>query len=158
MSIFDHINLSTIKKIQLERPAVRVACCEWMVELLHGIRNIDVLQIGKLYDYGNFKLSPCKLYHDVPNCGWRIFKEETKIFHATDTQHLQGISAKGYDLYSIEANYDETAIWDIIREKEMRGEFSHERGSINSHLSEQQAVDFFISNKKETSQLIRLHE
>lgn len=156
----DHYNESTIKKIIFEKPSVRVAVCQHEYEraLICGARNIDILEHGKWYNYGDFQIATFKTYHDVESNGWRIKNKDIKILHATDTQHLEGISAKGYDIYALEANYDEETIYDIIKEKEMRGEFSHERGSINSHLSEQQAVDFFISNKKETSQLIRLHE
>jgi phosphoribosyl 1,2-cyclic phosphodiesterase len=154
----DHINLSTIKKMQLEKPSLRIGCCEWMIPLLEGVRNIDKYNIGGIYQYGEFTISPIKLYHDVPNCGYRIFAEGNKILHATDTKHLIGITAKGYDLYALECNYDEETVLDIIEAKESRGEFSHERGAVNSHLSEQQAYDFFFKNKKEDSILLRLHE
>ena len=111
----DHLNLSTIKKLAFERPSLRFGCCEWMVEHLEGIKNVDVYEIGKLYDYGQFQISPVKLYHDVNNCGYRIFKDGTKIFHATDTCTLDGISAKEYDLYALEHNYDEETVWDNIK-------------------------------------------
>ncbi len=154
----DHINISAVKKLAFERPTLRFGCCEWMLPLLSGIKNVDVYDIGKIYDYGSFSISPVKLYHDVPNCGYRIFKGETKIFHATDTAHLIGISAKNYDLYAIESNYDEDTVFDSIREIEYFGGFAHQRGAINSHLSEQQARDFIFENRKETSEVIRLHE
>lgn len=154
----DHFNLSTIKKLAFERPSLRFGCCEWMVEKLTGIKNIDVYEIGKIYDYGKFQVSPIKLYHDVPNCGYRIFKDGFRILHATDTSHLQGISAKGYDLYAIEHNYDEETVWEGIKEIEMAGGFAHQRGAINSHLSWQQAQDFIYNNACENSIVVRLHE
>jgi len=154
----DHINLSTIKKIQFERPSIRLGCCEWMVPLLEGVRNIDVFEIGELYDYGPFQISPILLYHDVPNNGYRIFKDDHKTIHATDTAHLEGITAKHYDLFAIEHNHDSDYAIKIIEEKQKRGEFAYERGSLNSHLSEQQATDFIFKNMKDTSQILRLHE
>lgn len=154
----DHLNVNTLKKLQFNRPSIRVAVGEWMLPLLDGIKNIDVLDFGKWYDYGPFQIALVKLYHDVPNCGYRIVKDGHKTFHATDTQHLQGISAKNYDLYAIEHNYDEETIHDIIAAKEAKGEFAHQRGSINSHLSGQQAEQFFFLNKGPESKLIRLHE
>lgn len=154
----DHININTLKQMQFERPTLRIGCCEWMKEQIKGFKNIDVYEIGKLYDYTVFSISPFKLYHDVQNCGYRIFKDEVKIFHATDTSHLQGISAKEYDLYALEHNYNEDTVYDIIREQESQGKFAHQRGSINSHLSEQQARDFIFKNRKESSQILRLHE
>lgn len=155
----DHINVNTVKRLAVERPGLRIGCGEFMLPKLQGInpRNIDLYEAGKMYDYGEFKVSPIKLYHDVPNFGYRIFKGKHRLIHATDTFTLQGISAKNYDLYALEANYDEDTVWEIIREQEARGEFAHQRGSINSHLSKQQAHNFFLSNKGENSQLITLH-
>ena len=40
---------------------------------------------------------PIKLYHDVPNCGYRIFINDKKIIYMTDTKTLEGITAKNYD-------------------------------------------------------------
>lgn len=155
----DHINTNTVKRIATERPGLRIGCGEFMLPKLQGInpRNIDLYEAGKIYDYGEFKVSPITLYHDVKNFGYRIFKGNHKIIHATDTFTLRGISAKNYDLYALEANYDEDTVWEIIREQEARGEYAHQRGSINSHLSRQQAHNFFLSNKGEHSQLITLH-
>lgn len=154
----DHYNLATINKLAFERPSLRFGCCEWMVDRLPGVKNLDVYRVGKVYNYGQFQVCPVQLYHDVPNCGYRIYKDGTKIFHATDTAHLEGIEAKDYDLYAIEANYDEDTIYEIIAKQEARGEFAHQRGSINSHLSEQQARDFIYKNRGPHSQVLRLHE
>ena len=154
----DHINLNTLKKMQQERPSLRVGCCKWMLGKLDGVNNIDVYEIGKLYNYEAFQVSPIKLFHDVPNCGYRIFKDNTKIIHCTDTCTLEGISAKDYDLYAIEHNYNEDTIMGIIEKSEAEGKYTHLRGSINSHLSEQQARDFIYKNRKESSKVLRLHE
>ena len=154
----DHINIKTLQRLQKERPSLRIGCGEWMLPHLGGITGVDVFEIGKIYDYGQFKISPFKLYHDVPNCGYRIFKDETKIFHATDTKILNGITAHGYDLYCIEANYSEPIAQQMIEQAREKGEFTHIIGSINSHLSEEQCNDFYYKNKSEKSKLIRLHE
>jgi ribonuclease BN (tRNA processing enzyme) len=154
----DHFNIGTIKRMAFERPSLRFGCGEFLVEHLHGVRNVDVYQAGKLYDYRQFKVSPVILYHDCKSFGYRIFKGDKKIFHATDTCHLDGITAKGYSLYALEANYDEDTVWDIIREKESRGEYAHQRGSINSHLSQQQAQDFVLKNAVGDYEFIMLHQ
>lgn len=154
----DHINLKTLTKLQSKHPNIRVACCEWMIEELPNIKNIDVLEIGKIYNYGNFKVSPVKLYHDVPNCGYRIFIDDYKIFHATDTAHLEGISAKGYDLYAVEHNYDEEKALNAIKEAQEEGKYCHAIGSIETHLSKKQAKEFIDNNKKETSEVVELHK
>lgn len=154
----DHFNLSTIKRLQFERPSLRIGCGSWMIEYLEGLRNIDIYEYGKIYDCGAFKISPVKLYHDVENFGYRIFKDNYKIIHCTDTAHLEGITAKNYDLYAIEHNYNEDTIWGSISESESKGEFSHQKDSFNSHLSEQQARDFIFKNKGEKYEVLRLHE
>lgn len=154
----DHFNISTIKKLAFERPTLRFGCGEWMVELLKGIRNIDVYQFGEIYNYGSFQISMGKCYHDVPNAFYRIFKNGYKIFRATDTAHLINVEAKNYDLYCLESNYDSETILDRISEKESRGEFAYEKGAINSHLSEIQSREFFYKNRGENSKILRLHE
>ena len=154
----DHINKTSLSKLVTERPTLRIGCCSWMLPFVEGIKNVDVYEIGQVYNYGSFSICPVKLYHDVDNCGYRIFKEKTKIIHCTDTVHLQGISAKGYDLYCIESNFNEDTVWDVIAAIESKGGYAHQRGSINSHLSEQKCNDFFFANKSEHAILKRLHE
>lgn len=154
----DHFNISTIKKLAFERPTLRFACGSFLADKLQGIKNVDIIEPGVIYDYGVFKISPIVLYHDVPNFGYRIFKDETKIIHCTDTCHLDGIEAKYYDLYAIESNYNEDTIHKTIEYKKSKGIFSYEVGAINSHLSEQQARDWIFKNKGEKSEVLRLHE
>lgn len=155
----DHLKLRTLQRLQAERPTLRVACGDFLLEELPCIKNIDVLQVGKIYDYGAFKVSPIKLYHDVPNFGWRIFLPNgQKIFHATDTVHLEGITAKGYDLYAIEHNYCEEYIQQAIEEARANGEYTHAYGNINTHLSIQQARAFIEANRKESSEVLELHK
>ena len=155
----DHLKIRTLQRLQAERPTLRVACGDFLLEELPCIKNIDVLQVGKIYDYGAFKVSPVKLYHDVPNFGWRIFLPNgQKIFHATDTVHLEGITAKGYDLYAIEHNYCEEYIQQAIEEARANGEYTHAYGNINTHLSIQQARAFIEENRKESSEVLELHK
>ena len=155
----DHLKIRTLQRLQAERPTLRVACGDFLLEELPCIKNIDVLQVGKIYDYGAFKVSPVKLYHDVPNFGWRIFLPNgQKIFHATDTVHLEGITAKGYDLYAIEHNYCEEYIQQAIEEAHTKGEYTHAYGNINTHLSIQQARAFIEANRKESSEVLELHK
>ena len=155
----DHLKLRTLQRLQAERPTLRVACGNFLLEELPCIKNIDVLQVGKIYDYGAFKVSPVKLYHDVPNFGWRIFLPNgQKIFHATDTAHLEGITAKGYDLYAIEHNYCEEYIQQAIEEARANGEYTHAYGNINTHMSVQQAKVFIEANRKESSEVLELHK
>lgn len=154
----DHFNKSTILRIQNERPSVRVACGEWMKDLLEGVSNVDVLDLNKWYDYDLFKISIGKLYHDVPNCFFRLDFSGYKIFRATDTGTLDGVSARSYDLYAVEHNYDEDKANKAIELSDKTGVFCHARGSIKTHLSHRQAWEFITSNSKETSEVIKLHK
>ena len=155
----DHLKLRTLQRLQAERPTLRIACGAFLLDKLEGLNNIDVLQVGKLYDYGDFKVSPVKLYHDCAIYGWRIFLNNgQKIFHATDTAHLEGITAKGYDLYAIEHNYCEEYIQQAIEEAHAKGEYTHAYGNINTHLSIQQARAFIEVNRKESSEVLELHK
>lgn len=94
----------------------------------------------------------------MKNFGYRLFKDDKKVIHATDTVTLEGITAKNYDLYAIECNYDEDKVFDVIREKTARGEYAHQRGSINSHLSKQQAQAFVLNNAGLNYEFIMLHQ
>jgi phosphoribosyl 1,2-cyclic phosphodiesterase len=154
----DHINAQAVRKLASERPTLRFGCGEWMDKYLIGVKNVDFYEAGQVYDYGSFSISPIWLYHDVPNFGYRIFKGETKIIHCTDTCHLERITAKDYDLYAIEHNYDADTVQEKIAQIELLGGYAHQRGAINTHLSEQDARDFFFKNKGPESRLIRLHE
>ena len=154
----DHFNRYTIKMLQYAKPSLRIGCAPWMLEHLKGVRNVDVYELNRWYDYGLFKVSAFQLYHDVQNCGYRIEKSGVKIFHATDTAHLEGITAKDYDVYCIEHNYDDEVIRQNIEIARENNQYHHGIGAMNSHLSNQQAQDFYLKNKKESSVLIRLHE
>lgn len=158
----DHFNRSTIRRLARDRPTLRFGCCSWLVaDLLKcGVskRNIDVYEIGKVYDYKAFKVSPIKLYHDVPQCGYRIFADGKKAMYATDTAHLQGISAKGYDLYLLEANYEQSELQERIRAKEENGGYIYEYNIPDRHLSKEQADEFIFENMGANSKYVYLHE
>ena len=157
----DHFKKATLKRLANERPTLRFACCEWLLQPLEecGINkgNIDVLEIGKIYDYGVFKVSPIKLYHDVPQCGYRLFCDNEKAIYATDTEHLNGITAKEYDLYMIEANYTEEDLQRRIEEKKALGEYSYEMNTALRHLSHEQASEWLMQNMAKNSEYVFLH-
>ena len=71
---------------------------------------------------------------------------------------LEGITAKGYDLYAIEHNYCEEYIQQAIEEAHAKGEYTHAYGNINTHLSIQQARAFIEANRKESSEVLELHK
>lgn len=157
----DHFRPSTIKRLAAERPTLRFGCGEWLVKRLIdndvSPRNIDVLNMDREYDYNRFRIMPFELYHDAPNCGYRLFFGNEKVFYATDTGTLDGITAKGYDYYFIEANYKTDEMRERIAEKKANGEFAYEKRVIHEHLSMEQANNFVYKNMSPHSQYIFLH-
>lgn len=157
----DHFNKTTLKRLAKERPTLRFACCNWLVRYLVDLgipkQNIDVLEIGKIYDYKAFKVSPIRLYHNVPNCGYRIFIGQEKAIYATDTGHLNGITAKGYDLYLIEANYTEEDLEERIIAKTSAGQYSYELYVADRHLAKEQADEWLQKNMGANSSYEYLH-
>lgn len=158
----DHFNKTTIKKLAYERPTLRWACGEWLVPHLieTGVqkKNIDVMEPDKLYNYGSFKVSPVKLTHNVENCGYRIFANDKKLFYATDTGNLNGIEAKGYDLYMVEANHEIDEILERIKQKLQDGIYSYEMEAINNHLSKEKADEFIYSNIGSNGEYVYMHQ
>nr|DAS46852.1 MAG TPA: RNaseZ [Caudoviricetes sp.] len=158
----DHFRPQTLKRLADERATLRFGCCQWLVKPLidAGIpkQSIDVYEIGKIYDYKAFKVSPIKLYHNVPNSGYRVFANGEKAIYATDTGHLQGITAKGYDLYMLEANYDEDDLEQRIREKTATGQYCYELNVAERHLSHTQASEWLLANMKKNSEYVFLHQ
>lgn len=155
----DHFKESTIKALSAQRPTLRFACGEWLANRLEniGIDNIDILQTGKKYDYGLFQVAMVKLYHNVPNCGYRLFMNGEKCFYATDTNTLAGITARNYDLYMVEANYEDEEIQNRIRAKEEAGKYPYEYEVLQNHLSLKKANDFIYENIGEKGRYVFLH-
>lgn len=146
----DHFNKSTIKKLANNRPTLRFGCCEWLVnDLINcGVdkRNIDVYEIGQKYDYSLFSIIPIKLYHDVPQCGYRVFIDEKKLIYATDTKTLDGISAKDYDVYLVEGNYE--------NDEELHNRaytYDYELRVKNTHLSKEYTTNWLLENMNDNS-------
>jgi phosphoribosyl 1,2-cyclic phosphodiesterase len=146
----DHFNEKTLQRIRFDCPHI---------EIFNAAQRIRGGETSvRRFAIGNIKFAVFPLYHDVPNYGFCIEYMGKKIFHATDTACLDGITAKGYDYYCIEANYDEDVAKEVIAFKLSHSCFAHEIGSINSHLSIQQCEAFFDANRGRNSVLIKLHE
>lgn len=153
----DHFNKSTIRRLAKDRPTIRFGCCEWLVQELIdcGVdrRNIDVYEVGLFYDYGLFKIMPIKLFHDVPNCGYRVFMGNEKLIYATDTCTLDGIKAIEYDYYLIEGNYQD--------EEELSSRATnnyYESRVKKTHLSKEYATNWLLENMGLKSEYHWMHE
>lgn len=153
----DHFNKATIRRLAQNRPTLRFGCCKWLVQDLINCgvnkRNIDVYDIGTSYNYKLFKLIPVKLYHDVPNCGYRLFMDNEKLIYATDTYTLDGIKAVGYDYYLIEGNYQDE------EELSSRAINTYYESRVKrTHLSKEYASNWLLENMGLDSVYVWLHE
>lgn len=157
----DHFNPRTLRMLWEERPSLRFACGAWLVKPVidAGIpkQNIDVLDIGLIYNYGICNIIMFLLKHNVPNCGYKIHFPIGKVIYATDTNNLNGIVAKDYDLYLIEANYEDEEIKEKIRQKKENGEYAYELQVIKNHLSKEKCDDFIYKNIGQKGEYVYMH-
>jgi phosphoribosyl 1,2-cyclic phosphodiesterase len=172
----DHFNKTCIKLLARERPTLRFGCGRWLVDMVVqcGVpkQNIDVLEFDTRYMYGICDVIPVPLVHGginnetkrrevVPNCGYKIHfptgNGYKKMIYATDTNCLNGISARHYDLYMIEANHEEEVIKQKIRDKKASGEYAYENHAKENHLSKEKADDFIYKNIGANGVYVYLH-
>ncbi len=157
----DHFNATTIRLLSESRPLLRFGCCRWLVTDLVkcGVapHNIDVFDFNTSYGYGICNVIPVRLNHDVPNCGYKLHFPNGKVFYATDTNDLNGITAKAYDLFLIEANYIDEEIKERIAAKKLAGEYAYEKRVLKNHLSKAKCDDFIYRNIGRDSEYVYLH-
>lgn len=159
----DHFNPATIRRLHRERPTLRFGCGEWLTRPLIdcgvSANRIDIYseEIGYCYGYTSVEMFP--LVHDVDNCGYKIRIGEKSAFYATDTGTLDGITARNYDLYMIEANHTEAEIADRIQRKLAAGEFVYEYRAAAGHLSKEKADAWLAQNATPgKSRVVYLHK
>ena len=142
---------------------LRFGCCEWLVESLINCgvskRNVDIYTDKEVFEYNNFcKIKVDYTNHNVPNCAYHIFMQKESLFYATDTNDLMNISAKDYDLYMVESNYDEDEILERIRSKVELGQYCYEYEVLNNHLSHEKAMNFIYDNIGSNGKYILMHQ
>lgn len=164
----DHFKPRTVRALHKERPTLRWGCCEWMVGPLleAGVdkRAIDVMEADcpgyttRAFIYNGLAVvRPEPLVHDVPNCGWHISHGTERLFYATDTATLDGVEAKGYDLYLVEANHTREDLEARAKAKLEAGEFAYELRAAQNHLSQEQALNWLYQNMGPNSRYVFLH-
>ena len=145
----------------LQKPLLRFGCGPWMRELLIGAgvakQQIDVMLERMAYPYSIGTVIPVPLFHDVKNYGYKLHLPGGKVFYATDTGNLNGISARHYDLFLLEANYVDEEIRARMDEKRARGEYVYEHRAMKYHLSKAQCDDFIVRNSAPWSEFAYLH-
>ena len=166
----DHFKESTVRLLAQDRPALRWAMGEHMLPLVDGVlppRCIDVMRPDIWYRYkttnGIVMIRPVALQHDVPNFGYHLIfqrdcETQYRVFYATDTGTLDGIAAKEYDLYLIEANHTEEELRTREAEKLAAGVFSYEARAALTHLSRERAAAWLAKNAGKNSRVVWLHQ
>ncbi len=157
----DHFRPATLRRLVRERPTLRFACGTWLASALATagipVSNIDILTPDVMYGYGSVNVIPVSLVHNVPNCGYKLHFRDGKVFYATDTNNLNGIFAKNYDLYMVEANYEDEVILQKIAEKQAAGEYAYEVQAMHNHLSKAKCDDFIYKNIGPRGTYVYLH-
>jgi hypothetical protein len=159
----DHFKTETIRRLAAERPSLRFGCGKWLLSsvLACGARksNIDIYTPNTKNRYtDDLQLIMIPLKHNVSNCGYKLYLNGEKIFYATDCNNLDGIDAPNYDLYMIEANYEDEEIQRRIEEKQANGQYVYEYQVLQNHLSKQKADKFIGENAGINSRFVYLHE
>ena len=146
----------------LEKPLLKIGCGPFLEDALleAGVRKnqIVVLQPRMIYDCGICNVIPEVLYHDARNYGYKLHFPKGKVFYATDTRSLAGISARGYSLYLIENNFREKDIKARMDAKLAAGQYAYEQRVIKNHLSEERCNNWLAQNMGPRSEYIYLHQ
>lgn len=159
----DHLNTSTIKNIAYHYPTIKFLVAFYLVDTLIKLgvnkKNILTVDLEKWYNIGiaNVKLEP--LFHDVPNVALKIQKGDKKAIYIVDTNSVEHIEAKEYNLYMIEANYiDEEELENRIKKDYEDGlTYSHYERVQKTHLSQLKAYNWLQKNMSKESEFVFLH-
>ena len=160
----DHLNPTTIKKIAYEKPNIMFLVGSHLISKLLDLgvkkNRIITFELDRWFDIGIFKCKMQYLIHDVPNCCLHIeFKDGEKLFYAVDTNSLEHIQAKDYNLYLIEGNYeDKEKLEEEITEKKRNGEFTHLERVLRTHMWQVDSLNWLDKNMGVDSKYIFIHQ
>lgn len=161
----DHLLPQTIKQISYNFPNIKFICGSRdvvfkLVESGINKKNIYFMQKNKWYSLGILDFRLESLQHDVDNycIKFKINNVDKKGIYIVDTSNVKNIEAKDYDLYLIEANYNEDVLKRHIQECEDTNELYYLDRVSRTHLSYEQANSFLIENMSNNSQFEYVHK
>lgn len=115
-----------------------------------------LIEVGKQYTIGEFKVIPFSVKHDVPCLGFLINHPESgNILFVTDTHYIPN-TFKGLNQILIEANYEER----ILNENLIDGKIDNMRYQrvIRSHMSLETCVEALKKNDlKGVQNIVLIH-
>lgn len=95
--------------------------------------------------------------HDVPNHLCKFEINNKYGIYIVDTNRVDNINAKNYDLFLIEANYMEHVLEQHKQEIDESGEYDHLYRVENTHLSYEQCNAFLVENMGSNSTYEYIH-
>lgn len=162
----DHLLPTTIKQIAYNYPTIKFVYNEddediFLILFNNGIdlRNMYSIKQNKWFDLGICKIKLEELQHDVLNSACHLEIDGKKLLYVTDTARVDHIEAKNYDTYLIEANYhSREEIEQKIAEAQEKGEFTHLVRVLNTHLYEDDAIQWLKENMGNNSEYQFIHQ
>ncbi len=162
---FDHLNLTTIKQVAYNYPNIKyvTGSREVTIKLVeNGVnkKNVYYLKEKRWYSLGIIDVRLERLVHDVENyCLKAKFNTiNKKMIYVVDTMRIDHITAKNYDLFLIESNYNEDLLKEHIENCEDEGMLKYLQRVEFTHLSDTQCNDFLIQNMGENSVYEKIHK
>lgn len=159
----DHLNKKTVEKIKYLFPTIKfltgsIDVVLKLKEIGVNYKNIYILDYGKKWDLGLLKVKLEQLYHDTPNYALKWELNGKKGIYVVDTERIDHIEAKNYDLYLIENNYQEKLLEEHIKNCEDENMLYYLTRVPKTHLSSEQANSFLIENMGENSRYEYIHQ
>lgn len=163
----DHLNKKTIKQIAYNYPTIKfiVKSKKVVEELVNNNVNKSNIYVFKTNNWYKFEtigleIKFSQLFHDVENYALHWKCKGKKGLYVVDTNRIDHIEAKNYDLYLIESNYKEDILQKHIDDvsRETIGDLVYLTRVPETHLSYEKANDFLINNMGENSRFEYLHQ
>ena len=161
----DHLNPTTVQKIAYNFPKIKflTGSTEVVQKLvkskvpMKNIFYIETINGSRWFDLGiiSIKLEP--LEHDVENYCLHFDIHGKKGIYIVDTNNVDNINAKNYDLFLVENNYQESVLKRHIQECVDEGQLRYLNRVPHTHLSKSQCDDFLIKNMGKNSIFNYIH-
>lgn len=158
----DHCKDSTVKKIAFEHPRIKFITCKenakHLISLGVAKQNIFALDFDKWFDIGICKVRLEELFHDVENAALKMDFDGFKCIYIVDTNECKQIDAENYDYAWVEANYStDEELQEKIKEAEEKGEYTHLKRVLHTHLSQLDAINWLQKNNIKNYKFIHEH-